>query len=103
MDIFKWIKDIENVYEELINSAKNVNLNDIEQFREIQRKEFEDYLRKKNDLVNNALITLSKDVGSETKIFRDKMDIAIKKIEKQFQNSIQNLNKLIISEARLDF
>lgn len=103
MDIFKWIKDIENVYEELINSAKNVNLNDIEQFREIQRNEFEDYLRKKNDLVNNALITLSKDVGSETKIFRDKMDIAIKKIEKQFQNSIQNLNKLIISEARLDF
>lgn len=103
MDIFKWIKDVENVYEELINSAKNVNLNDIEQFREIQRKEFEDYLRKKNDLVNNALITLSKDVDSETKIFRDKMDTAIKKIEKQFQNSIQNLNKLIISEAGLDF
>jgi hypothetical protein len=103
MDIFKWIKDIEKVYEELINNAKNVNLNDIEEFRESQRKEFEDYIRKKNDLVKFALITLSQDVDSEIKTFRDKMDIAIKRIEKEFQNSIQNLNELIISEAGLDF
>ncbi|MFX0104223.1 MAG: hypothetical protein ACFE75_01875 [Candidatus Hodarchaeota archaeon] len=103
MDIFKWIKDIEKVYEELINNAKSVNLNDIEEFREIQRKEFEDYIRKKNDLVRNALVTLSEDVDSEIIIFREKMDIAIKKIEKEFQNSTQNLNKLIISEAGLDF
>jgi hypothetical protein len=103
MDVFKWIRDIENVYEDLIDNAKTVNLNDIEEFRESQRKQFEDYLKKKNDLVRNALVTLSKDVDSEIQIFGDKIEKAIKKIEKEFQNSIQNLNKLIISEAGLDF
>ncbi len=103
MDIFKWIKDIENVYEELINNAKNVNLNDIEEFRETQRKEFEEYVRKKNDLVKNALITLSIDTDLEINVFQDKIDKAIKNIEKEFQSSIQNLNKLIISEAGLEF
>jgi len=103
MDIFKWIKDIEQVYDDLINNAKDVNLNDIEQFREEQRKEFENFLSKKNELVNFALIKLSKDVDSEIKIFTDDMDKAIKKIEKEFQKNIQNLQNLIITEAGLDF
>jgi hypothetical protein len=103
MDIFKWINDIENVYEELIDNAKTVNLNDIEEFRENQRKKFEDYLKKKNDLIRNALITLSQDVDSEIKIFREKINVAIKNIEIDFGNSIQDLNKLIITEAGLDF
>jgi hypothetical protein len=103
MNIFKWIKDIENVYEDLINSAKTVNLNDIEEFRESQRLNFEEFLKNKNDLVRNALITLSQDVDSEIKVFHEKIDKAIKKIEKEFQNNIQDLNKLIITEAGLDF
>ena len=103
MDIFKWIRDIENVYEELIETAKTVNLNDIEEFRESQRMKFEDYVKKKNDLVRNAIITLSQDVDSEIKIFGEKIDIAIKNIEKEFQNNVQDINKLIITEAGLDF
>ena len=103
MDIFKWIRDIEKVYEELIETAKTVNLNDIEEFRESQRMKFEDYVKKKNDLVRNAIITLSQDVDTEIKIFGEKIDIAIKNIEKEFQNNVQDLNKLIITEAGLDF
>ncbi len=103
MDIFKWIKDIENVYDELINNAKTVNLNDIEEFRESQRKKFEDYVKKKNELVKNALTTLSQDVDSEINVFNKKIDKAIKNIENEFQKSVQGLNKLIIAEAGLDF
>jgi hypothetical protein len=103
MEIFKWIKDIEKVYEELIDNAKTVNLNDIEEFRESQRKKFEDYLKEKNDLIRNALITLSQDVDSEINVFREKIDMALKNIEIEFENNIQDLNKLIITEAGLDF
>ena len=63
----------------------------------------EDYVKKKNDLVRNAIITLSQDVDTEIKIFGEKIDIAIKNIEKEFQNNVQDLNKLIITEAGLDF
>lgn len=103
MDVFKWIKDIEDVYEDLINKAKDVNLKDIEDFRELQRKTFENFLSKKNELVNNAFFKLTSDVDSEIKMFRDKMNTAIKKIEHEFENNIQNLQKLIITEAELDF
>lgn len=103
MDIFKWVNDIENVYEDLINNAKDFNLNDIEGFREEQRKEFENFINKKNEIINNALLRLSQDVKSEVKMFRDKIDRAIKKIEKQFQKNIPNLQKSIIIEAGLDF
>ncbi|MFX0021546.1 MAG: hypothetical protein ACFE9S_04420 [Candidatus Hermodarchaeota archaeon] len=103
MDIFKWIKEIENVYHELIDNAKTINLNDIEEFRENQRNKFEEYLKKKNDLVRNALVTLSQDVDSEIKVFNEKIDNALKNIEMNFQNNIQDLNKLIINELGLDF
>jgi hypothetical protein len=103
MNIFEWIKDIEQVYDDLINNAKEINLNDIEKFREEQRIEFEKFLDKKNELVNNALINLSKDVDSQIKVFRETMDKAINKIEKKFKKNIQNLQKLIITETGLDF
>jgi len=41
MDIFKEIKDIERVYEDLITNAKNRNLKDIELFRGEQQKNFD--------------------------------------------------------------
>ncbi|MFW9827535.1 MAG: hypothetical protein ACFFEY_08090 [Candidatus Thorarchaeota archaeon] len=103
MNIFKWIGDIEQVYEELINKGKNVNLDDIEQYREQQRKEFENFLNKKNEIVKNALTTVSQEVKDESIKFRDKIEDAIKKIERDFQKNIQNLQKLIITEAGLDF
>ena len=103
MDIFNWIGDIEQVYEELINKAKNFNLDDIEQYREQQRKEFENFLNKKNEIVKNALTLVSQEVKDESIKFRDKIEEAIKKIERDFQKNIQNLQKLIITEAGLDF
>jgi hypothetical protein len=103
MEIFKWIKDIEKIYKDLINNAKSVNLKDIEEFRELQKREFENFLSQKNQLVNNNLLSLSKDAESEVKIFRDKIDVAISNIETKFQQDIQNLQNLIIKETGLDF
>lgn len=103
MDIFKDLKDIEKIYENLINNAKEINLKDIETFREEQNKKLEILLSKKNDLVNNALGYLAKDVDDKTAFFEDRMDQAIKTIEIQFQKSIENLRKIIIEEVGLDF
>ncbi len=103
MNLFEWIKDIEKLYENLINNAKDINLKDIEAFRDQQRKKFEDFLEKKNELVNNALIKLTIDSDAKSKEFEDQMDDALKKIEVQFQKEIGNLHKLIIDEVGLDF
>lgn len=103
MDLFEWIKDIEKVYEDLINNAKEINLNDIEEFRDQYRKRLEFFIDEKNELINNALINLSIEVDKETKVFEEQMDNALKHIKKQFQKEIKNLQELIIEEVGLDF
>ncbi|MHA1932090.1 MAG: hypothetical protein ACW96X_06095 [Promethearchaeota archaeon] len=103
MDLFEWIKDIERLYEDLINNAKDINLKDIEDFRDQQRKQFEAFIERKNDLVNDALITLTTSGDSQINEFGDQIDNAIKKIEVQFQKEIENLHKIIIDEMGLDF
>ncbi len=103
MDLFEWLKDIEKLYENLMNNAKDINLKDIEDFRNQQRERFETFLEKKNDLVNSALIQISLDSDAETKVFEDQMDKAIKKIEVKFQKESENLYKIIIDEIGLDF
>ncbi len=103
MDLFEWLKDIEKVYEDLINNAKEINLNDIEEFRDQYRKRLEFFIDEKNELINNALINLSIEVDKETKVFEEQMDNALKHIKNQFQKEIKNLQELIIVEVGLDF
>ncbi len=103
MDLFEWIKDFERLYENLINNAKDINLNDIEEFRDQQRKEFETFLERKNELVNDGLSTLAMSGVTQIKEFEDQTDKAINKIEVQFQEEIANLHKIILDEMGLDF
>ena len=103
MSLFEWTKDIEKTYEKLIKDAKDINLKNIEEFRDQQRMYFEYYLEEKNDLINNALSELANDVRKGTEGFETQMDKAIKIIEKDFKKEIENLHKLIIDEVGLDF
>jgi hypothetical protein len=103
MDLFENLKDIEKVYEDLVDSAKNLNLKEIEKFRNNEQRTFEKFISKKNELVNEALGTLAKEVKIKVNDFENKLDGAIKKIELQFQKTIGKLQKLIIEEVGLDF
>ena len=102
MDIFKEIEDIEKIYEELIDNAKNRNIKDIEKLRDDQQKNFEKLIRHKNELVNEVLSNLSKKVNEKTKEFEEMLQIAIDKIETLFQKKTGNLQKLILEKIELD-
>lgn len=102
-NIFNWIKEIERIYEDLIQNAKDLNFKNIDEFRENQGKKFEEFLEKKNNLVNNALIKLTTESKTQTKMFEEQMDGAIKKIEKDFQKQVSKIYELIIKEVGLDF
>ncbi len=103
MDVFDWLKDIEKVYEDLIDNSKVINLEDIEEFREQYRKRFEFFLEEKNEVVNKAIMTLATDINKETKVFENQIDNALNHIKTEFQKEIENLHKLIIEEIGLDF
>jgi vacuolar-type H+-ATPase subunit H len=103
MDLFEWIKDFERLYENLIDNAKEINLKNIEEFRDQQRKQFETFIERKNELVNDSLSTLATSSDTQIKEFEDQIDKAINKIEVQFQEEIANLHKIILDEMGLDF
>ena len=103
MDLFEWIRDIQKVYEDLVNKAKNINLKEIEEYREEQDKRFETFLTKINVLVKTALGNLAVDLDDKTNTFEKNLNFTIKNIEVEFQKNIENLEKLIIEETGLDF
>ncbi len=103
MNLFEWVKDIERVYDNLINNAKNANLKEIEEFREEQNQNFESFLNNINVLINTAIGNLTVEVDKETNIYEKNLDNAIKKIEVDFKKNIGNLQKLIIENVGFDF
>jgi len=103
MNLFEWVKDIERVYDNLINNAKNANLKEIEEFRVEQNQNFESFLNNINVLINTAIGNLTVEVDKETNIYEKNLDNAIKKIEVDFKKNIGNLQKLIIENVGFDF
>ena len=103
MDLFEWIRDIQKVYDDLISNSKNINLKEIEKFREDQDNKFESFITKINVLVNTALGNLAVDSDIKSNTFEKKLNNALKNIEVEFQKNMGNLEKLIIEEIGLDF
>jgi hypothetical protein len=103
MDLFEWVKDIENVYEDLIQNAKKLNLDEIEEYREEQTGKFEDFVTKINVLVKTAIGNLTVDIDAKTNTFDKELGDALRNIEVEFQKKIKNLKKIIIEEIGFNF
>ena len=69
MEIFDWAKEIERIYEELIEKTKNENLAEIQALREEQEKTLGRSMEQKQTIVNNALKVLSEKVNKEIESF----------------------------------
>ena len=74
MDIFKEIKDIEEIYENLVNSAKDRNLKEIELFRSAQQENFESFVSNKNNIVNNVLGNVAIEVEEKINVFEQDLN-----------------------------
>ena len=103
MDIFEWVKDIERVYEELINKTKDTNLKNIEEYRKEQAENFDTFITKINVLVKTAIGNLTVALDQETNSYEEDLNNAINNVEANFKKNIKNLRKLIIEEVGLDF
>ncbi len=103
MDIFEWIDEIQKVYDELIENSKNVNLKEIENFRQEQDTKFENFVTTINVLVNTALGNLAVAIDTQTNTFEKNLDKSLKNIEVGFKKNIPKLQKVIIKELGIDF
>lgn len=103
IEIFKWTKDIEKIYEGLIDKAKEENLAEMQAFRENQEKLIEKTLLKKQEVVNLALKNISIEINNGISSFNEKLDVAMKKIERKYQKDKTQLIKIIIKKLELNF
>ena len=102
MEIFKWAKEIEKIYVELIEKSKKENLDEIQSFRIEQEQILEDSFEKKQNLVKDALQALSGDVDKEISSFKDKISTNIGDIVKNYKVAKPHIIKKVIQQLGLD-
>ncbi|MGB5910117.1 MAG: hypothetical protein WBH31_02870, partial [Promethearchaeia archaeon] len=95
--IFEWAKEVEKIYQDLIEKAKKENLREIQTLRDEQEKIFDESLKKNQNFVNLALISLNEDVNKENEIFRINLEKELKEIESKYEK-----NKVILIRAIID-
>jgi len=103
MEIMKWAREIETLYEELIEKAKKEKLIEIQDLREKQQNIMDAVYIRKQEVVNSALKRLSEDVFEGIVNFRDRLNKTTKIIEKKYQSKKKNLIEKIINKLGLDF
>ena len=103
MKIFDWANDIEKVYQQLIEKARQENALEVQTFREQQENVLKELLKKNHDLVNLSLESLSEDVTSGIRSYEAQFDEALKSIEKEYQKKKSELITAIIEKLGFNF
>ena len=83
MEIFKWVKDIERIYDNLIENAKKENLEELREFRENQEEIMEKLLSKRQEILSLAFKNLSIEVNKEIGNFDKRMEENKRRDEKK--------------------
>jgi F0F1-type ATP synthase membrane subunit b/b' len=103
MDIFDWVKDIEETYKYLIEKAKDESLKVTQDYKVQQEKELENTIKTKQRLIDSTLATLSEEVHDEVKQFDEQIIGALKNIEKTFKRKRKTFVKEILKKIELEF
>lgn len=103
MKIFEWVEEIERIYDELVEKAKKENLEDIRKERTVQEKLLEDTIRNNQEIINNALATVSKKGKEESIKFEELLMNLCNKIEKYYYENREVLINSIFKELGFDF
>jgi len=103
MEIFKLAKEIEKVYNDLIENTKKENLREIEKLKKKQEKDFELLSEQKQELINSTLKTLSDDLRQRTTRFKEAVSNILETTISTYEKEKENLINSIINELKLDF
>ena len=102
MEIFKWAKDIEKIYVELIEKTKKENLEEIQLFRIEQEGNLTESNKKRQSLVKDVLQNLSTDIEKEISLFKDKISTSVDTIVKNYEVAKPHIIEKVIQQLGLD-
>ncbi len=103
MEIFKWVEEIEKIYNDLIEKAKKGSLEEIRKARSSQEKEMENITYKNQEIINEALAKVSKEVSANSENFEERLKNLCNKIEKYYQENKEGLSSSLFEKLGFDF
>lgn len=103
MDLFNWLSDIEKIYVNLINEAKEESLAEIQSLIDKEKKNVETILKKKQESVDLVLKSFSKEIKDYLENFEKIDNDNIKKIKVTYQNENNKLIEIILERLGYDF
>ena len=103
MEIFKWVEEIEKIYDDLIEKAKKESLEDIRNARTSQEKEMEKTIYTNQEIINDALAKVSNKVKENSENFEELLKNLCNKIVKYYQENKEGLTSLIFEKLGFDF
>lgn len=103
MEIFKWVEDIEKIYDDLIEKAKEGSLEDIRKARNSQEKEMEKIIYKNQEIIYDASAKVSKEVSEKSNNFEVLVKNLCNKIEKDYQDNKEGLTSILFEKLGFDF
>jgi len=103
MEIFKWVEEIEKIYDDLIEKAKKGSLEEIQKARTSQEKEMEMIIYKNQEIINDALAKVSKEVSEKSENFEELLKDLCHNIEKYYQENKTGLANKLFEKLGFDF
>ena len=103
MEIFKWVEEIEKIYDDLIEKAKDESLGEIKKVQSSQAKVMEEMIYKNQENLNNALTKVSKEVKGKSEEFEVLLKDLCVKIERYYLENKKGLTNLLIEKIGFEF
>jgi len=103
LELFKWLNDIEKIYESLVNKAKEESITEIQSLIDTEKKEVEEILKKKQESVDLVLKNFSKDIQDHLENFEKKDYDEIKLIKDVYQKNKDKLIEISLEKLGYDF
>ena len=103
MEIFKWVEEIEKIYDDLIEKAKDESLEEIKKVQSSQAKIMEEMIYKNQENLNNALAKVSEDVRGKSGEFEVLIKDLCSKIEQYYLENKKGLTGLLFEKIGFDF
>jgi len=103
MEIFKWVEEIEKIYDDLIEKAKDESLGEITKVQSSQAKIMEEMIYKNQENLNIALTKVSKEVRGKSEEFEVLLKDLCVKIERYYLENKKGLTNLLIEKIGFEF
>jgi len=103
MEIFKWVEEIEKIYDDLIEKVKDESLGEITKVQSSQAKVMEEMIYKNQENLNIALTKVSKEVKGKSEEFQVLLKDLCVKIERYYLENKKGLTNLLFEKIGFEF